>query len=77
MFLPVLWLASWLEFVKRSSGMAWNALRKQKDSSCSDARLMTRLEQESMERATAELDAEIDAVLEKRPSRFRAAQPSS
>lgn len=46
-------------------------LRNRRGNSFSDARAMTTSEQASMGRATAELDAELEAILREREPRFR------
>ena len=46
--------------------MSWTALLNRKDNSFSDVRHMSTSERESMERATAEIDAEVAAALKDR-----------
>ena len=55
----------------RSLAMAWNLLRNRRDDSCSDARLMSNSERESMERATAEIDAEAKGLVRERGAAFQ------
>ncbi len=60
----------WINWSARRWVMASNALLNLRDDSCSDARMHTPSERESMERATRELDAQIRAVIDKDPPKF-------